>query len=496
MEASIQEIEQPLEAELSNENLWMLIRRFNKIVYRVKAVEGPPSAELDLNRVEEEEIFPQKLWAATEPPHVSRLRSWRDPRLYSVAWFCDLLVHLITSVLDALILSPSIRSRLFYLSYPAHDAGSNSDASGGETTMYDSFTNAPETHKGESAEQEAMNLVDDIASVALESTSDEYGFTVKFDYPAALPELDPGGAAAITPDALLEAASATVRTLRILGAITDIHERFSSLLSPTSPFPAIAPRLQLVGVQVSIGLMFLIISHPLIVKDGSFIVSLAVFGYPCLPTHCCILEPSSHNEPLWPLCRKTPKSTSLAANDKQPVSPAPPKTLFKEEIKVARKRRWDKIFRYIGHTIAAVIKGHVTIDRAMSIAGSTNWALEPFGPLKFEAKFERKRSTVVIDSSQEQPMLYFTTSQPAKLDDLQLESQNKSIVPFQIPVTTIKELRKIEGLGWKGKLIVELMAGTKDSVNGLVISSAVQEQSYHLTGMHTYPWTHSLTRTR
>ncbi|KAF5857755.1 hypothetical protein ETB97_005286, partial [Aspergillus alliaceus] len=298
-------------------------------------------------------------------------------------------------VLDALILSPSIRSRLFY---PAHDAGSNSDASGGETTMYDSFTNAPETHKGESAELEAMNLVDDIASVVLESTSGEYGFTVKFDYPAALPELDPGGAAAITPDALIEAAS------------VDDDENTNEK-------------------QIS-RLLF----------------------RPCVFLYICERCPDERS-PLSGSC-------------------------------------------------------HVTIDRAMSIAGSTSaknlidmlrkrdWALEPLGPLKFEAKFERKRSTVVIDSSQEQPMLYFTTSQSAKLDDLQLESQNKSTVPFQIPITTVKELRKIEGLGWKGKLICELMAGTKDSVNGLVISSAVQEQSYHLTGMHTYPWKHSLTWTR
>ncbi|KAF7593546.1 hypothetical protein BBP40_011274 [Aspergillus hancockii] len=487
-------IEQPLEAELSNEDLWMLIRRFNKQVYHVKAVEGPPSDELDLNRAEEEQFPPQKLRATTE-------------RFY-------------TSLFP-----------------PASDAGSNSDASGGETTMCDSLTNAPETHKGESAEQEATNLVNDIASVALESASGKYGYTVNNDDPAALPEPDSGGAAAITSDALIETTSvddqtkkpmkkkiskATVQTMRILGDMTDIYERFSNLLSPTSPFPAFAPRLQLVAVLMSIGLMFLVISSHLIVKTGSFIIGLAFFGDPVfqhtvaflnrVPTNAQLtlaflrlseinstpLPPppsSSHNEPLWPLCRKTPNNTSPAANDKQPGSPAPQTSPSKEEIKAARKRKWAKIFRFIGHTIAAAIKGHVAIDRAMSIAGSTSaknligmlrkrdWALEPIGPLKFEAKFERKRGTVVIDSSQKQPMLYFTTSQSAKLDDLRLESQKKSTVLFQIPVTSIKELRKTEGLGWKGKLIVELTAGTKDSVDGLVISSAEPQQSYHLTGM-------------
>ena len=88
---------------------------------------------------------------------------------------------------------------------------------------------------------------------------------------------------------------------------------------------------------------------------------------------------------------------------------------------------------------------------------------------------------MVIDSSQEQPVLYFTTCQSAKLDDLRLENQKKSAVLFQIPINEIKELKKTEGLGWKGKLIVELTAGTKDSIDGLVISRMEpQYQSYHV----------------
>jgi len=107
----------------------------------------------------------------------------------------------------------------------------------------------------------------------------------------------------------------------------------------------------------------------------------------------------------------------------------------------------------------------------------------PMGPLKFEAKFERKRGTVVIDSSKEPPLLYFTTQNSGALDDLRIENQKDSKVLFQIPVTEIRELKKTEGLGWKGKLIVELTVKSKEVADGLVVCGREVGQCYHLTGM-------------
>lgn len=109
----------------------------------------------------------------------------------------------------------------------------------------------------------------------------------------------------------------------------------------------------------------------------------------------------------------------------------------------------------------------------------------PYGPLKFDAKFERKRGAAVIDSTKEPPILYFTTYQSAGLEDLSIEARKKGSVLFQIPVTEIQELRKTEGLGWKGKLIVELTAGSKEAADGLVIFGGEAGQSFHLTGMRS-----------
>ncbi len=78
---------------LPNEELWTLIRRFDKQMYRVKATAGPPPGGLDLNIVDEDDFSPDKLRSNLERlymtvviglmgfgKHIARLRSWREPR--------------------------------------------------------------------------------------------------------------------------------------------------------------------------------------------------------------------------------------------------------------------------------------------------------------------------------------------------------------------------------------------------------------------------------
>ena len=78
---------------LKNEELWMLLRRFNKQMYHVKATTAPPPGGLDLNIADEDEFSPDKLRSNVERfymtvvlglmgtgNHVARLRSWREPR--------------------------------------------------------------------------------------------------------------------------------------------------------------------------------------------------------------------------------------------------------------------------------------------------------------------------------------------------------------------------------------------------------------------------------
>lgn len=83
----------PLVGGLPNEELWTLVRRFNKQMYHVKAMNVAPPGGLDLNIVEDEEFSPDKLRSNLERlymtviiglmgfgKHIARLRSWREPR--------------------------------------------------------------------------------------------------------------------------------------------------------------------------------------------------------------------------------------------------------------------------------------------------------------------------------------------------------------------------------------------------------------------------------
>ena len=83
----------PLVGGLPNEELWALVRRFNKQMYHVRATNASLLGGLDLNIVEDEEFSPDKLRSNLERlymtviigfmgggKHIARIRSWREPR--------------------------------------------------------------------------------------------------------------------------------------------------------------------------------------------------------------------------------------------------------------------------------------------------------------------------------------------------------------------------------------------------------------------------------
>ena len=85
-------IPKPLVGGLANEDIWLLIRRFDKQMYHVKAMKEDPLSKLDLETAEEDEFSPDKLRANVERlymtvivgvigfgKHIARLRSWREP---------------------------------------------------------------------------------------------------------------------------------------------------------------------------------------------------------------------------------------------------------------------------------------------------------------------------------------------------------------------------------------------------------------------------------
>ena len=156
----------------------------------------------------------------------------------------------------------------------------------------------------------------------------------------------------------------------------------------------------------------------------------------------------------------------------------------------------SSILGFFRGTTASGVESKRGIDRLRAAIGSHHAKnrvgvlrdrgkrITPAGPVAFDARFDGKRGTVIIDSTKEPPLLYFTTDIPQH-GDAHLESRKVGSVLFTIPVTDIQEMRKLGGMGWKGKLVVGWALGSKEVVDGLLITGKKPEQSYQLTAMGT-----------
>lgn len=187
----------PLVGGLSNEDLWVLIRRFDKQIFHVKSIPDPPLGGLDLNIADEEEFSPEKLRAHIERlymtvmvgafsfwKHIVRLRSWREPRrttaflaVYSLAWALDLLIPALLTFLVVLIVYPPSRAYCFPPAPPSvvdSATGGVKKPASGVLASADSVTGAPEKHSGEAVEQEAHSFVSSISSLVVSTAAGKH----------------------------------------------------------------------------------------------------------------------------------------------------------------------------------------------------------------------------------------------------------------------------------------------------------------------------------
>ncbi|KAK3386185.1 hypothetical protein B0H63DRAFT_415410 [Podospora didyma] len=317
----------PLVGGMDNEELWLLIRRFNKQIYHLKATPFPPPGGLDLNIADEEEFSPDKMRANIERlymtvgvgllafvKHIARLRSWRETRrtfyfaaAYFVAWLFDFIVPLLSAVLIALIVSPKARSLLFPpapVSLVDSKTGGVQKPKAGVLGSHDSATGASENHKGEAVEQEASNFVSGIASIALSSAAGKHpqGDPDSADDAAGDGAPDPTALASSVADAKdktsgnktsakhdktkvpMETAMWTKMRpiMHGVGDISDGWERFSNALSPTPPFPHETHRLRLAAVVMPIFGISLFVTSYMFMKGVMFGVGFGFFGDPVI----------------------------------------------------------------------------------------------------------------------------------------------------------------------------------------------------------------------
>nr|POE78622.1 hypothetical protein CFP56_62873 [Quercus suber] len=323
-------IPNPLVGGLHNDELWILIRRFNKQMYHVKEFPYPVPGNLDLNIADEEEFSPDKLRANIERlymtvgigvmalvKHIMRLRSWRETNRtaafaagYFIAWVFDIIMPAFTLMGIALIAYPPSREVLFPpapIALVSSKTGGLQKPKAGVLGSTDSATGAPENHKGEAVEAEASNFVNSIASVALSSASGKH----PMDAPSAVEEQqETAGPADGVPDPTSMAVSASearnsaggrnsshdktkipVETamwnkmrpiMHGLADVADTWERFGNALSPTPPFQQDTYRLRLASVLVPMFAVSIFTTNYMVVKGISFGAGFGFFGDPVI----------------------------------------------------------------------------------------------------------------------------------------------------------------------------------------------------------------------
>ncbi|KAI4278492.1 MAG: hypothetical protein LQ337_000975 [Flavoplaca oasis] len=310
---------------LDNEELWTLIRRFNKQMYHVKATTAPLLGGLDLNIADEDEFSPDKLRANVERlymtviiglmgfgKHIARLRSWREPRrtgafaaVYAVAWIFNLLVPTFLTTLIVLIVYPPSRPVLFPpapLALVDSNTGGVQSPKAGVLGSHDSATGAPEKHKGEAVEQEASNFVSGIGSIALSSATGKHEQGDPDSDPLNKSVPDPTRLAMAGADAKASAQGGAPNehhdktkqpmedamwgkmrpVMHIIGDVSDGWERFANALSPTPPFPKEKPRLTLAAVLAPALAVSLITTSAMFMKMAQLGVGVGFFSDPLI----------------------------------------------------------------------------------------------------------------------------------------------------------------------------------------------------------------------
>lgn len=336
----LENVPAPLVVGLSNDHLFTLIRRFNKQMYHVKAIDTPPPGGLDLNISDEEEFSPDKLRGNLERlyitvivglmscvKHIARLRSWGESRrtaafcaAYYIAWFFNCLIPLFASTLIALIVYPPSRTFLFPpapLALVDFKSGGLQKPNAGMLGSENTLTGAPETHEGEALEQEAHNFVNSFAAIGMsaavgknpqEKGQDQNAIDNAYPDPTDLASHKAssrhtahGTVSKAKHDKTKQPMEVAMwekarPVMRALADIADVWERFANALSPTAPFKDTA-RLRLGALLVpAIGGGFLL-KPEVVVKSSTFLAGAIFFSDPLLKR---ALEWLNSNYPLWP----------------------------------------------------------------------------------------------------------------------------------------------------------------------------------------------------
>ncbi|GAB1216118.1 hypothetical protein ATERTT37_005323 [Aspergillus terreus] len=512
-----------------------------------RIVSDTPLQRLDLIRAEDEQFSPDKLRATLERfyttifvsltgfiKHIARLRSWRETQRTSI--FCAVCTGGVqkpkAGVLgshDSLTGAPEkMKGEAAEQEARNLMTGISSVVVGSVAGKHDQAT--PEGAPMESSVPDAMDIVSKTADAQTAAHGEVPTETHdKTKQPMMTTVLDGANL-----------------SMRVLSDITDTYERLGNALSPTPPFSSKTPFVRLGSVLVAALAVSLVTTNHFFVKTSTFALGAVFFGDPVFARAIAYLNTNfpgwqasllpqnsllkgiptnaqltltllrigeANTAPLPPPPRHSlekapsqpaslhPSEVNLAASDEeisQAASPEPDlhPSEQQEHHEAQKPKSWaSRVLDFFRGTTATGIESKLAIDRVRAAAGSKHAKTRvgvlrrkgrltlPSGPVHFDARYKGKRGAAVIDCSSEPPVLYFTTDPAIDLSDHRLERREKASVLFTIPVTDIREMRKIGGLGWKGKLVTGWAVGSKEVVDGLVIVGKEPDQTYQLTAM-------------
>ncbi|KAG8525769.1 uncharacterized protein KY384_000529 [Bacidia gigantensis] len=560
---------------LPNEELWTLVRRFNKQMYHVKATNAPLLAGLDVNIVDEDEFSPDKLRSNVERlymtviiglmgfgKHIARLRSWREPRrtgafcvTYAIAWVLNILMPLCFTTLVVLIVYPPSRAFLFPpapLALVSASTGGVQSPKAGVLGSHDSATGAPEKHQGEAVEAEAHNFVTGIGSIALSSAAGKHDQGDPESDPVDSTVPDPTRLAAAGAEAKVNAAGgepdakhdktkqpmedAMWKQMRpimhVIGDIADGWERFANALSPTKPFPQEKPRVTLASAVAPLVAASLLTSSSVFMKMVTGGIGFGFFGDPLIWRGLDFLNKKI---PDWPkyleirnsILKGVPTNAQLTVTllrigeaNKAPIPPPPrsdepppskPASINGDHVTSTldtdHEELHDAIHKsdtdkkadaeYLEQEQSETKHKHHTGERVIGFfKGTTNAGVqtkfglnktkahilgsaearerlgilpqnmaneEPSGPVDFKSRYKGSKGWTYISTIADVPTVSFSY-QSTDGSGVHHESKAK----WSIPIDEISEIKKIGGLGWKGKIVVGWATG-KQVADGMEI---------------------------
>ncbi|EGX96963.1 hypothetical protein CCM_01622 [Cordyceps militaris CM01] len=498
---------QPRILGISKEDAWMAIRRFNLLVFRVKATKHCPLSDLDMVSAEDGQTSPEQIQA-------------QFARLYM-------------TVIIGLFASPSI--------VDATTGGVQMPPAGVMATDT-TITGAPESHKGEAVEQEAHSFIASFSKLIMSITSDK-------DQDKSAPEDDPSPGLAKLSGKIASAKSKTDQDgqganmdktadpmkhaiedfdpkplLDMLFELIDTWERFGNVMHPTPLFPSNDSRLRLAICLAAPALIMAILSRETMIKSLELFFGFVFFGkpiirraYDLLDKHCPswrnygklrnsvlkgvptnaqlaitmlrVGERISSPLPPPPVSHDSPKMKAIADADRVPIlgatheqtqkaiQPDPDGGTVQNDDNEPKSKNIERFMGFIKHNSKRFVNLFHKVDKKRASRGDTHAQarldlgqttrqVPDAGPYRFPAL-----------CNGEVGYLHLTTVAATASVAWQSHDENLNTA-WVVMVNDIADISKVDGMSLKTKHFVQ-WALDKESVNGLKLTT-LSGECHHL----------------